>query len=150
VYYSLLLPSFLSAELLHLLPLHTVQACSPQSSPQSKPKPLNMPSRRDTMGYLPIEDYGLIGNLRTCALVGIDGSIDFMCWYFPLSPHLIPPTNSAGPTSTPPPSSADSSTKIKADTSASRPRTVLRVRRSSSICRRLISCRRATYTMMAL
>ncbi|TVY24194.1 Uncharacterized protein LHYA1_G006945 [Lachnellula hyalina] len=39
-----------------------------------------MPSRRDTMGYLPIEDYGLIGNLRTCALVGIDGSIDFMCW----------------------------------------------------------------------
>lgn len=32
------------------------------------------------LGYLPIEHYGLIGNMRTCALVGIDGSLDFMCW----------------------------------------------------------------------
>ncbi len=32
-------------------------------------------------GYLPIENYGMIGNMRTCALVGIDGSVDFMCWY---------------------------------------------------------------------
>ncbi len=31
-------------------------------------------------GYLPIENYGIIGNMRTCALVGIDGSVDFMCW----------------------------------------------------------------------
>jgi len=31
-------------------------------------------------GYLPIENYGMIGNMRTCALVGMDGSIDFMCW----------------------------------------------------------------------
>ncbi|KAK4101641.1 glycoside hydrolase family 15 protein [Parathielavia hyrcaniae] len=31
-------------------------------------------------GYLPIENYGLIGNMRTCALVGMDGSVDFMCW----------------------------------------------------------------------
>lgn len=37
-------------------------------------------SRRYDTGYLPIENYGLIGNMRTCALVGIDGSIDFMCW----------------------------------------------------------------------
>jgi len=36
--------------------------------------------RRQANGYLPIENYGLIGNMRTCALVGIDGSIDFMCW----------------------------------------------------------------------
>ncbi|ATY61850.1 glycosyl hydrolase [Cordyceps militaris] len=36
-------------------------------------------SRREhTGGYLPIEDYGMIGNMHTCALVGIDGSIDFM------------------------------------------------------------------------
>ncbi|KAM3535584.1 hypothetical protein MY4038_001063 [Beauveria bassiana] len=38
-------------------------------------------SRREhTSGYLPIEDYGMIGNMHTCALVGIDGSIDYMCW----------------------------------------------------------------------
>ena len=30
--------------------------------------------------YKPIGDYGLIGNLETVALVGIDGSIDFMCF----------------------------------------------------------------------
>lgn len=37
-------------------------------------------SRRQTTGYLPIEDYGLIGNMHTCALVSVDGSVDFMCW----------------------------------------------------------------------
>ncbi|KAG6003210.1 hypothetical protein E4U21_002241 [Claviceps maximensis] len=41
----------------------------------------NGQSRREqTGGYLPIEDYGMIGNMHTCALVGIDGSVDFMCW----------------------------------------------------------------------
>ncbi|KAK0392454.1 hypothetical protein NLU13_1949 [Sarocladium strictum] len=37
-------------------------------------------SREQTGGYLPIEDYGMIGNMHTCALVGMDGSLDFMCW----------------------------------------------------------------------
>lgn len=36
--------------------------------------------RAQTGGYLPIEDYGMIGNMHTCALVGMDGSVDFMCW----------------------------------------------------------------------
>ncbi len=31
------------------------------------------------MGYQPIENYGVIGDLHTVALVGMDGSIDFMC-----------------------------------------------------------------------
>ncbi|KAH8676429.1 Six-hairpin glycosidase-like protein [Tricladium varicosporioides] len=39
-----------------------------------------MQTRRSATGYLPIENYGLIGNMRTCAMVGIDGSVDFMCW----------------------------------------------------------------------
>jgi GH15 family glucan-1,4-alpha-glucosidase len=30
--------------------------------------------------YLPIEDYGIIGNLRTVALVSLFGSIDYMCF----------------------------------------------------------------------
>ena len=31
-------------------------------------------------GYLPIENYGMIGNMRTVALCGTDGSIDFCCY----------------------------------------------------------------------
>jgi GH15 family glucan-1,4-alpha-glucosidase len=57
--------------------------------------------------YLPIADYGIIGNLHTVALVSLEGSIDFMCFtrfdsptvfaalfdhqkggYFQIKPHL--------------------------------------------------------------
>jgi len=39
------------------------------------------------MSYQPIENYGVIGDLHTVALVGMDGSIDFMCF-----PHFDSPT----------------------------------------------------------
>jgi len=32
------------------------------------------------MGYTPIENYGIIGDLKTVALTGLNGSIDFMCF----------------------------------------------------------------------
>ena len=31
------------------------------------------------MAYLPIEEYGMIGDMHTVALVGTDGSIDWYC-----------------------------------------------------------------------
>ena len=39
------------------------------------------------MPYQPIENYGLIGNMRTTALVGMDGSIDWFCF-----PHFDSPS----------------------------------------------------------
>src|SRR5215813_9144566 len=32
------------------------------------------------MAYRPIENYGVIGNMQSIALVGITGSIDFLCY----------------------------------------------------------------------
>ena len=31
------------------------------------------------MGYLPIEEHGIVGDLHTAALVGVDGTIDWLC-----------------------------------------------------------------------
>ncbi|MDA0737989.1 MAG: glycoside hydrolase family 15 protein [Nitrospirae bacterium] len=39
------------------------------------------------MSYQPIENYGLIGNMRTTALVGMNGSIDWFCF-----PHFDSPS----------------------------------------------------------
>ena len=39
------------------------------------------------MPYQPIENYGVIGNMRTVALVGMNGSIDWMCY-----PHFDSPS----------------------------------------------------------
>ncbi len=41
------------------------------------------------MSYQPIENYGVIGDLHTVALVGMDGSIDFMCFPRFDSPSLF-------------------------------------------------------------
>jgi GH15 family glucan-1,4-alpha-glucosidase len=43
------------------------------------------------MNYQPIQNYGVIGNLQTIALVGIDGSIDFLSY-----PYFDSPTIFAG------------------------------------------------------
>ena len=39
------------------------------------------------MAYQPIENYGVIGNMHTVALVGMNGSIDWLCY-----PHFNSPS----------------------------------------------------------
>src|SRR5258705_10903344 len=39
------------------------------------------------MPFEPIENYGVIGNMQSIALVGMNGSIDFLCY-----PNFDPPT----------------------------------------------------------
>lgn len=39
--------------------------------------------------YHPIENYGVIGNLQTVALIGMDASIDFLCFPYFDSPSIF-------------------------------------------------------------
>ncbi|HEY4107956.1 glycoside hydrolase family 15 protein [Puia sp.] len=39
------------------------------------------------MSYQPIENYGIVGNLHTIALIGLNGSVDYMCF-----PHFDSPS----------------------------------------------------------
>ena len=41
------------------------------------------------MSYQPIENYGIIGNMHTIALAGMNGSIDFMCYPYFDSPSIF-------------------------------------------------------------
>ncbi|EUC51290.1 glycoside hydrolase family 15 protein [Bipolaris oryzae ATCC 44560] len=59
------------------------------ASQLDKPGLLRSSSRRTANGYMPIEDYGLIGNMRTCAMVALDGGIDYMCWPYFDSPSVF-------------------------------------------------------------
>lgn len=40
-------------------------------------------------GYSPIGDYGIVGDMHTCALVNKHGSLDFMCWPIFDSPSIF-------------------------------------------------------------
>jgi len=45
------------------------------------------PEKDKAMSYLPIENYGIIGNMRTVALIGMNGSMDWYC-----HPHFDSPS----------------------------------------------------------
>src|ERR1700739_2632815 len=50
-----------------------------------------MATMKQKKTFLPIENYGVIGNMRSIALVGTNGSIDFLCF-----PNFDSPTVFAG------------------------------------------------------
>ena len=55
--------------------------------PFGSQQPASAASTADDGRYLPIADYGIIGNMRTCALVGKNGAIDWLCL-----PHFDSPS----------------------------------------------------------
>ncbi|MBD2770822.1 glycoside hydrolase family 15 protein [Iningainema tapete] len=48
------------------------------------------------MGYQPIQNYGIIGNMYTTALVGLNGAIDWFCFPFHDSPSVFAAMLDAG------------------------------------------------------
>ena len=52
--------------------IHEASSASEQTAPEVR-------RGADTPGYRPIENYGIIGDLHTTALVGMDGSVDWLC-----------------------------------------------------------------------
>ena len=61
----------------------------------SSPQTSTSTSRRSANGYMPIEDYGLIGNMRTCAMVATDGGIGM---WFPRTSRVSTYTDFIRPT----------------------------------------------------
>src|SRR5215467_1820492 len=61
--------------MLQLEPLHSTAWSASVGSARIHVRNLTPP-----MSFEPIENYGVIGNMRSIALVGINGSIDFLCY----------------------------------------------------------------------